>query len=94
MKKTNAPKGESQQLNSTSAQRTRLLNALKERSNEGVTTIYAREQLDIMSPAPRIMELREMDWDIRTVWTTEENSRGYKHRNARYVLVNEHCGVL
>ncbi|MCH2160102.1 MAG: helix-turn-helix domain-containing protein [Oleiphilaceae bacterium] len=88
MKTRNAPKGASKHQNSTSAQRSRLLQALLTRSTKGVTTIYARETLDIMSPASRLLELRKLGFDIRTVRVTEENAQGHKHVNARYVLIS------
>ncbi|KZZ58850.1 hypothetical protein A3762_06665 [Oleiphilus sp. HI0125] len=87
MKKTNAPEGAAQN-NSTLAQRTRLLAELIDRDALGVTTIYAREQLDVMSPAPRIMELRKRGFEILTIWTTEETAQGNQHRIARYVLTS------
>lgn len=86
-KKEHAPKDAKTLNHSTAAQRTRLLKALKIANQEGVTTIQAREQLDIMSPASRVQELREQGYNIQTVWTTGENAQGNKHRNARYVLV-------
>ncbi|MBK8970498.1 MAG: helix-turn-helix domain-containing protein [Hahellaceae bacterium] len=54
-----------------------------------MTTIEAREQLDVMQPAPRIFELRKMGLKILTIWTTSINAQGKKHRNARYVLMSK-----
>lgn len=70
-------------------QRARILAALKEAGSDGRSTIQLREQLDVLHPAGRIMELREEGLRIDTVWTVTENAQGYKHRNARYVLVRE-----
>lgn len=76
--------------NSASAQRAMLLAALRSLGPTGVTTIEAREQLDVMQPAPRIFELRHwFDLNILTIWTTSINAQGKKHRNARYVLMSE-----
>lgn len=76
-------------LNNTSgaAQRSRLLNALIERGSEGVTTLYSREQLNIMHPAGRINELRDEGHEIVTHWDDSIDSEGFPHRVARYVLL-------
>jgi len=65
-------------------QRKRLLEALR---IGPVTTIEARHELDIIAPAPRIFELRHNDdYNIVTLWETQETPEGHKHRVARYVL--------
>ena len=51
-----------------------------------LTTLEAREQLDIMHPAARCMELRKQGHPIVTEWTTEYSAGGSRHRIARYVL--------
>lgn len=72
--------------NSTAAQRNRLLAALRKYP---VTTIYARDALDIMAPAARVLELRYNDGlNILTHWKTEQTSCGKKHRVAEYVLLS------
>lgn len=68
---------------SSEAQRTRLLAVLRNRS---LTTLDARRELDVLHPAMRILELRRLGHDIRTVWTTQATDAGVKHRVARYVL--------
>lgn len=69
------------------AQRTRLLEALRMAEIGGITTIHARECLDVMSPAPRIFELRHIhDDNIQTIWVWDENAQGNRHRTARYIL--------
>ncbi len=74
--------------NSTESQRRRLLQALAQAGNTGITTIQAREDLDVMQPAPRIHELRHnFGHNIVTAWKIEENAQGRKHRNGRYVLI-------
>jgi len=80
---------EDKQIDSTSthSQRTRILKELIEAGSEGRTTIDLREQLNVMHPSGRVMELKEEGHDIRSVSTVTENAAGYKHRNARYVLV-------
>jgi Helix-turn-helix domain len=70
--------------NGAAKQRTRLLEALHLHGN--ITTIEAREGLDILSPAPRIMELRNAGYFIDTVWSTVETMLGKTHRIGRYVL--------
>lgn len=73
---------------STSAQRQRLKTALIEFGS--VTTIYAREVLGIMSPAPRVQELRAMSLKIITERIDATDSLGVRHHGvARYVLI---CG--
>lgn len=71
----------------SAAQRFRLAAALK--SLTSISTSQARDELAIMSPAPRIMELRRRGWDIRTdrVWIAD--SLGVPHLQAQYVLVSE-----
>jgi len=70
--------------NSNEAQRTRILDWLR---RESLTTLQAREHLDIMSPAARVFELRKQDFNIITYWTTEDSGKA-KHRVARYVLLS------
>jgi hypothetical protein len=72
--------------NTLEAQRTRLLCALKEGT---LTTIQARERLDIMHPAARVMEWRKRGVAIETHWITEPTACGKDHRVARYLLVSQ-----
>ena len=65
--------------NSNAAQRTRILEWLR---HESLTTLQAREHLDIMHPAGRIKEWRKQGFNIMTYRTYEA-----KHRVARYVLL-------
>ena len=70
---------------STRAQRERLLMALIEGP---ITTYYARENLNICAPAPRVKELREEGHDIYTSFETLPDNAGRLHpRSARYVLL-------
>lgn len=66
-------------MNTASHQRFRLMEALREGP---VSTIYARQHLDVLHPAARVQELREEGHRIVTHWTDEEN-----HRVAKYVLL-------
>jgi len=69
------------------AQRKRLLERLREKP---ITTIEAREQLNILMPAARIFELRKnYGLNIITLWTKDCTSQGKPHRVARYVLIPE-----
>lgn len=70
--------------NSAHSQRMRLLAEMQAR--QSVTTIQARRDLDILMPAARVFELREMGYDIATIWTHDTTDCGRKHRIARYVL--------
>ena len=70
--------------NSTAAQRQRLETELRKHP---VSTIYARDELDILAPAPRVFELRyDYGLNIKTHWKTEQTSCGKNHRVAEYVL--------
>lgn len=72
--------------NSTAAQRQRLLEWLIH--NGSVNTHFARDRLNIMSPAPRIMELRGLGHQIETERMTINDRDGRSHpRVARYVLL-------
>ncbi|ARU27755.1 helix-turn-helix domain-containing protein [Cellvibrio sp. PSBB006] len=71
---------------SANAQRKRLLEALK--SLGAVNTLYARDRLNIMAPAPRVKELREQGHLIHTDRISITDQNGFLHRNvARYVLI-------
>lgn len=74
---------------SSSAQRKRILNRLRNVGSGGMTTIQAREDLDVMAPAPRIFELRNLGHEIVTIRDCDENAQGNNHPCARYVLVAE-----
>jgi hypothetical protein len=54
-----------------------------------ITTLEAREQYGIMSPAPRIKELRISGWNIVTERLSAVDSLGVKHDGvACYVLIS------
>ena len=59
---------------SAHAQRQRLLKFLIEAGS--VTTVYARDSLGIMSPAPRVLELRERGYNINTEHVDSTDSLG------------------
>lgn len=69
--------------NTASAQRARLLDALR---RESLTTLEARSKLDVLHPAARVMELRRQGYGIVTVWTVGMTTEGRPHRVARYIL--------
>ena len=50
-------------------------------------TLYAREELGVMHPAARVLELRQQGHKIVTHWTTTIDKAGTKHREAKYVLM-------
>ncbi|MDF1817654.1 MAG: helix-turn-helix domain-containing protein [Immundisolibacteraceae bacterium] len=89
-----SPQSENANGNAAHQQRTRILAALTEAGAQGRTTIDMREQLDIMHPSGRIMELREMGYRIETVWTVTRNAQGCQHRCARYVLIRKTIGAV
>ena len=71
---------------STESQRSLLLDHLKKGP---LTTIQARDELGVMSPAPRVMELRRQGHNIITLWTETVDRTGTKHREGQYVLLTE-----
>lgn len=71
--------------NTSQHQRQRLKKQLYEHGS--FTTVYARDVLDIPSPAPRVYELRHNEGlNIQSVWTTDTTAQGIKHKFVRYVL--------
>lgn len=73
--------------NSAHNQRAKLLDYLIEHGS--ITTSEARELLDVMSPASRIMELKARGYLIITVWDDWTSDYNIKHRIARYVLTQK-----
>ena len=74
--------------NSTNNQRLKLLDYLQEHGS--ITTAEARDNLDVMSPAPRIMELRRIGILINTVSDQWISNHGINHKGiARYVLTKK-----
>ncbi|MDO9282744.1 MAG: helix-turn-helix domain-containing protein [Methylotenera sp.] len=72
--------------NSTNNQRLKLLDYLQEHGS--ITTAQARDDLDVMSPAPRIMELRRFGYLINTISDSWISDHGINHKGiARYVLM-------
>lgn len=71
-------------------QRRRLLAALQ---SGPVSTLEARERLNVMHPAGRVMELRELGCKIVTTWTREPDAWGRLHRVGRYVLMQHARGA-
>jgi len=55
-------------------------------AGNSLTTQQARLELCIMSPAPRVLELRRQGYKIVTERTIYEDSQG-KHSIARYILL-------
>ena len=74
--------------NSSSNQCLKILDWLFEKGN--ITTTQARERLDVMSPAARILQLKQSGYQIITLndnWTSEH---GIHHKGvARYVLTQK-----
>lgn len=73
--------------NSTNAQRVSILHWFSTISPR-LTTLDAREILGIMSPAPRIGELRhDFGHEIITEWERQKDSTGTLHRVGVYIYV-------
>ncbi|MFL0798213.1 MAG: helix-turn-helix domain-containing protein [Cellvibrionaceae bacterium] len=69
------------------AQQQRVLSALREAGDIGLTTIQLREDFDIMAPAPRIYELRwDYGYNIQLIWDRDQNAQGNTHSCGRYIL--------
>lgn len=67
-------------------QRERLLAAL--RKHGSITTIDARQYLDILNPHARIWEMRNRFGEqIETFWVYQETEKGKQHRVGKYVLM-------
>jgi len=66
----------------TANQRQRILNRLHTAT---LTTLQARQELDVMHPAARVQELRKQGHSILTHWMTDDTGKA-KHRVACYVL--------
>lgn len=73
--------------NSSFNQRIKLLDWLFERGS--ITTAQAREHLDIMSPAARILELKRQGYLIVTIWIDWVSGFDIRHRVAKYVLTQK-----
>lgn len=67
-------------------QRERLLAALRQHGS--ITTIDARQYLDILNPHARIWELRHRAGElIEMIWVYQETEKGKPHRIGKYVLM-------
>ena len=74
--------------NSVQNQRLKLLDWLLEKNS--ITTTQARANLDIMSPAARILELKKHGYLINTVPAEWISEHGINHKGvARYVLTQK-----
>lgn len=71
---------------STAKQRLAILSYLQQGNR--LTTLTAREELGIMHPAARVMELRKAGYKIVTHIRTGPDITGTKHSVAEYVLVS------
>ncbi|WP_211236363.1 helix-turn-helix domain-containing protein [Desulfovibrio inopinatus] len=69
--------------NSAAAQRNRILAALRKGS---LTTLEARRLLNVLHPAARVQELRQLGFDIVTVRCEYITQEGRLLRVARYIL--------
>ncbi len=63
-------------------QRQRLLNYLNEKFS--ITVNEARVELSILHCPARVLELRKIGYDIRTIWVDEYDQNGIFHRVGRY----------
>ena len=74
--------------NSATNQSLKILDWLFEKGN--ITTTQAREHLDVMSPAARILQLKKDGYQIVTLNDTWTSNHGINHKGvARYVLTQK-----
>lgn len=78
----NPPKNSQKYSNAKSNQRARILKAFE--INPHLST-FAFRKMGILSPAPRIGELREQHHEIDTQWTKEADENGVIHRIGLYI---------
>jgi len=76
-------RGKTKGFSDVTTQRKKLLAALQKKP---INTLYARNELDIMHPGARIMELRAAGNNIKTFRHTIKTPGGYHHHVALYVL--------
>lgn len=79
-----AYKGRSVMSNSANAQQLRVYEYLQ--VHKRLTTLEAREKLDVLHPAARVQELRAAGLNIVTEWRLDFNGES-PHRVAEYVLL-------
>ncbi len=72
--------------NSAENQRAKILKHI--RTNGSLTTLEAREELGIMHPGGRVMELRKQGFEIETHWINEVDTAGKEHRTGRYLFAS------
>ncbi len=73
--------------NSVASQRQRVLLALREAGEKGITTISFRENYDVMHPAARVQKLRRNHGhNIHSIWDRDKNAQGNEHSCGRYVM--------
>lgn len=85
MKKKELPLNGANTPHTSAAQQSqRLLDYL--RVHGSCTTIEARQGLDIIHPAGRVLSLRKAGEKIETVWTWDVTEQGKQHRVANYLL--------
>jgi hypothetical protein len=74
--------------NSATNQCLKILDWLFEKGS--ITTAQAREHLDVMSPAARILQLKKDGYQINTLNDTWTSNHGINHKGvARYVLTQK-----
>lgn len=84
----NPPKKSQTYSNAKPSQRARILKAFE--ANPKLST-FAFRKMGIVSPAPRIGELREQHYEIDTQWTNEPDENGIIHRIGLYVYHGKKC---
>jgi len=70
--------------NSASSQRARILKHFE--SCPRLSTMQARNELGILHPPGRVMELRKMGYQIDTHWIYAPDANGVLHRIGQYVF--------
>jgi len=84
---SNSTKNQRNYSNSASSQRTRILEHFSKCPR--LSTMEAREELGVLHPSGRIMELRQKGHKIDMHWIKAPDSNGVIHRVGLYVLKSE-----
>lgn len=83
----NSKKSKPPYSNATSSQRARILKHFE--TCQKLSTIQARNKYGVLSPAPRMMELKKIGHIIETHWIKEPDANGVLHRVGLYVYLGK-----
>ena len=78
--------------NSTSSQRARILEYFSKCPR--LSTMKARDELGVLHPCGRVLELRRLGYRIDTLWVRESDNNGVPHRVGLYIFHGIDWAVL